>query len=360
MYVESLRNTAYAAGFGLSATEFYAWFADSSGTQVHIISSAAAYGQANYAYWMISEQGGSGGGSGTFYWWTSPDGSTWTQQWSMVHSWDATYTGVFFTSKYDSAGQSVILSSINSNVTTPSYQGNIFLGQSSMGIWTSLARTAQARGTIPFISTAMSAAADSFGNAWTDVQNVQVTNGTDLYSLLQSFCATVNADYCMQPGFNLQVGQNIALGGTAVSLGADKSGQVIFREAHDEMAKQRTRVRNQIANQIGLENSDGHEISANSATSIAEWGQREGWFQTSALVDPTSMGIAAAAFLAKADGEVLELDAFHPPADSRQDHLRELRRRRLGGAGAPRLDGGGCGAGHRHRCAGGRQRRGDA
>ena len=230
-----------------------------------------------------------------------------------MHNWDATYTGFFLTAKYDTAGKSAILSSINSNVTTPSYQGNIFLGQSSMGIWTSLLETAQARGTIPFVSTQVTAAADSFGNAWTDMQNVQVTNGTDLYSLLQSFCATVNADYCMQPGFNLQVGQNIALGGAAVSLGADKSSQVIFREAHDEMAKQRTRVRNQIANQIGLENSDGHEISANSATSIAEWGQREGWFQTSALVDPTSMEIAAAAFLAKGDTEVLSWTLSIPP-----------------------------------------------
>ncbi len=313
MYIESLTTTAYAAGLGLSATEFYAWFTDSAGTQVHVISSAVAYDLTNYAYWMITEQGGSGGGSGTFYWWTSPDGSTWTQQWTMVHSWDATYTGFFISSKYDTAGQSVILSSLNSNVTTPSYQGNIFLNQSSMGIWTSLLNTAQARGTIPFVSTTLSAAADSFGNAWTDVQNVQVTNGTDLYSLLQSFCATVNADYCMQPGFSLQVGQNIALGGTAVSLGADKSSQVIFREARDEMSKQRTRVRNQIANQIGLENSDGHEISANSATSIAEWGQREGWFQTSALVDPTSMEIAAAAFLAQGDGEILSWTLSIPP-----------------------------------------------
>ena len=305
MYVESLKTTAYVAGFGLSAKEFYCWFVGSSGTSTHVIVPSASYDLTNYAYWMITEQGGTGGGTGTFYWWTSPDGSTWTQQWSAVHTWDATEVGLFFTAKYDTSGQAAILSAINSNVTTPSYQGSIYLNQSAMGIWADLLATAQARGTIPFVTTSASGTADSFGNAWTDVQNVQVTNGTDLFIMLQSFCSVLDADFVMQPGFRLQVGQDISLGGSAVSLGIDRSAQVVFREGKDELAKQRTRARDKIANLLGVENSDGREISANSATSIAEWGQREGWFQTSALVDTVSMEIAAAAFTAAADTEVL-------------------------------------------------------
>ena len=305
MYVESLKTTAYVAGFGLSAKEFYCWFVGSSGTSTHVIVPSASYDLTNYAYWMITEQGGTGGGTGTFYWWTSPDGSTWTQQWSAVHTWDATEVGLFFTAKYDTSGQAAILSAINSNVTTPSYQGSIYLNQSAMGIWADLLDTAQARGTIPFVTTSASGTADSFGNAWTDVQNVQVTNGTDLFIMLQSFCSVLDADFVMQPGFRLQVGQDISLGGSAVSLGIDRSAQVVFREGRDELAKQRTRARDKIANLLGVENSDGREISANSATSITEWGQREGWFQTSALVDTVSMEIAAAAFTAAADTEVL-------------------------------------------------------
>jgi hypothetical protein len=305
MYVESLKTPAYVAGFGLSAQEFYTWFVGPGGTTTHVIVPSGSYDLTNYAYWMITEQGGTGGGTGTFYWWTSPDGSTWTQQWSAVHTWDATEVGLFFTAKYDTAGKSAILSSINSNVTTPSYQGNIYLSESAMGIWTDLLTTAQARGTIPFVTTAVTGTADSFGNPWTDIQNVQVTNGTDLFIMLQSFCSVLDADFVMQPGFKLQVGQDIALGGTAVSLGTDRSAQVVFREGKDELAKQRTRARDKIANSIGVENSDGREISASSSESVAEWDQREGWFQTSALVDPVSMEIAAAAFTAAADDEVL-------------------------------------------------------
>jgi hypothetical protein len=305
MYVESLKNTAYAAGFGLSAREFYAWITGPSGTLTQVISSAGGYDLSNYAYWMITEQGGSAGGAGTFYWWTSPDGSKWTQQWTSAHAWDATEVGLFFTAKYDTAGQSAILSSLNSNVATPSYQGNIYLDSPAMGIWTDLLGTAQARGTIPFVGTAATGTADSFGNAWTDSQNVQVTNGTNLFQLLQGFCQVLDADFVMQPGFTLAVGQDIALGGTAVSLGTDRSAQVIFREGKDELAKQRVRARDKIANLLGVENSDGREISASSASSAAEWGQREGWFQTAALVDPVSMEIAAAAFTAATDTEVL-------------------------------------------------------
>ena len=180
---------------------------------------------------------------------------------------------------------------------------------------------------------------------------MQVTNGTDLFIMLQSFCSVLDADFVMQPGFKLQVGQDISLGGSAVSLGTDRSAQVVFREGKDELAKQRTRARDQIANLLGVENSDGHEISANSATSITEWGQREGWFQTSALVDLVSMEIAAAAFTAAADTEVLSWTLSILPNVPGQYRLPEFRRGRLGGPGAPRLLRRGRGAGDRHRGA---------
>jgi hypothetical protein len=302
VYVQSLNNSNYYALFGLSATEFYCQLGGPSGVFTKIISTASAYDATNNAYWMITEQGGSGGGSGTFYFWTSPDGQNWTQRWSVVHNWDARNVGFWVAAKYDQSGQGAIVQNLNSNVTTPSYQGNIYLGEPIMGIWNDLYTKAQARGTIPFITTKMGASADSFGNVWTDTQNVQVTNGTDLYSLLQSFCATINANYHMNPGFDLVVGQTTNSG---VSLGVDRSQQVIFREGHDITAKQRTRARNTITNQIGMENEDGHEISAHSSSSITSWGQREGWAQSSAQVDPTSLEIAAAATVAEQDDEVL-------------------------------------------------------
>lgn len=301
-YVQSLKNSSYYAMIALSASSFYCQVGSPDGTHTHVISSAKSFDPTNDAYWMITEQGGSGGGPGTFLFWTSPDGQNWTQRWTFVHTWDATNVGFYVTATYNGTGQSVLLSNLNSNVTTPSYQGNIFLNQPIMGIWYQLLDTAQIRGTIPFVTTTLTPNADSYGRSWTDEQNVQVTNGTDLYSLLQSACATVNADYVMQPGFVLQVGltnQNV------VSLGIDRSQTLVLREGQDLMTKQRTRARNQIVNVIGAENSDGHEISSVDTGSISLWAQREGWFQTSAQVDPASMEIAAAAAAEDNADEVL-------------------------------------------------------
>ena len=305
VYVQSLKDSSNVAGFGLSSTDFYCWLAADSGTQTKIISAAQAFDFSNDAYWMITEQGGSGGGAGTFYFWTSPDGQAWVLQWQVVHGWDATYCGFYVAATYDAAGQAAVIQSLNSNVQTPSSQGNLYLGKSMFEIWSELLSLAQQRGTIPFVTRQFTGTSDSFGQAWTDTNNVQVTNGTDLFTLLQSFSTVTNSDFVMQPGFNLQVGQRVSQGGGAVGLGTDRSQQIILREAKDELAKQRVRTRSQIANLIGAENSDHREISASSASSITQWRQREGWYQTSAQVDPVSMASAAAAMVAVNATEIL-------------------------------------------------------
>lgn len=313
VYVQSLKDSSNQAGFGLSSTDFYCWMSSDSGQQTKVISAASAYDASNDAYWMITEQGGSGGGPGTFFFWTSPDGQAWVLRWQVVHMWDATYVEFFVTATYDVAGQVAVIQSLNSNVQAPSYQGNLYLNESMFGIWLDILQSAQARGTIPFVTTQFTSAADTFGNAWTDTNNLQVTNGTDLFTLLQSFCSVTNSDFVMQPGFNLQVGRDIAQGGGFVGLGTDRSQQIVLHEARDELAKQRTRTRNQIANLIGAENQDGREISALASASVVLWGQREGWYQTGAQVDPVSMELAAAAAVATNSTEVLSWTLSIPP-----------------------------------------------
>jgi hypothetical protein len=298
-YVESLKNPSFYAMIGLSSGTFYAQLRGTSGLYTKNL---PAYDPSNHAYWMITEQGGSGGGNGTFYFWTSPDGSAWTLQWQQVHDWDATYCGFYCAATYSVTGQVMVLSNLNSLVTTPSYQGNLYLGQPMMGIWYDLLLAAQARGTIGFVSSSMGPAVDSFGRSWTDTQNVQVANGTDLFTLLQNGCAAVNADFCMQPGFVLQVGLTEQ---GSISLGTDRSGTIILREGRDFLTKGRVRTRSTLQNLLGAENSDGHEISASNGSSIAQWGQREGWFQLAAQVDPTSMAIATAAAVADTALETL-------------------------------------------------------
>jgi Concanavalin A-like lectin/glucanases superfamily len=300
LYIESNLNTGYYALFGLSASAFYAQTSGPGGVVTKIL---PAYDATNHAYWMITEQGGTGGGSGTFYWWTSPDGQTWTQQWTIVHTWNATNVSFYFAATYSADNaQSAQITNLNSNVTTPSYQGSIYLGVPMMEVWLSQFQAAQARGTDRFVTSLITAAADSYGRAWTDTQNVQATNGTDMYTLLQSACSVVNADYVMEPGFQLVVGQPAA---GQVALGVDRSQYLILREGLDCAAKTRVRARNQITTSVGGENADGHEISASSPTYIAQWGQREAWYQTAVQVDPVSMAYATAAALAQNETEIL-------------------------------------------------------
>jgi hypothetical protein len=300
LYIESNFNTSYYALFGLSASAFYCQIAGPGGVVTKIL---PAYNPTNHAYWMITEQGGTGGGPGTFYWWTSPDGQTWTQQWTIVHTWNATDVSFYFTATYSVDGkQSAQLTNLNSNVTTPSYQGSIYLGVPMMEVWLSQFQAAQARGTDQFVTSLITAAGDSYGRAWTDTQNVQATNGTDMYTFLQSACSVVNADYVMEPGFQLVVGQPAA---GQVALGVDRSQYLILREGLDCAAKTRVRARNLITTSIGGENADGHEISASSPTYIAQWGQREAWYQTAVQVDPVSMAYATAAALAQNETEIL-------------------------------------------------------
>lgn len=299
LYIQSNKASGNYALFGLSASAFYVKLGSPSGTQTKVL---PAYNSTNHAYWMITEQGGTSGGSGTFYFWTSPDGQNWTQQWSVVHSWDATNMSFLVTATYSAAGQSAQLTNLNSNVTTPSYQGTIYLGEPLMGVWYDQFTKAQTRGTIPWVDTLLTGSTDTYGRAWTDTENVQTTNGTDLYSFLQSAAAVVNADFVMDPGFILRVAQP-ATG--QVALGVDRSQYLVLRQGYDVMAKQRTRARNQITTLVGGENSDGHEISASSPTYISQWGQREAWYQASVQVDPTSMAYATASSLAENETEIL-------------------------------------------------------
>lgn len=299
-YIQSNFNSQNYAMFGLSGSAFYAQLGSGGQVQTQIL---PAYDSQNHANWMITEQAGSGGTPGTFYFWTSPDGQQWTQQWTVVHHWDATDVTFFVTATYSTAGKETVqLSNLNSNVTTPSYQGSIYLGMPMMGVWFDQFTKAQKRGTIPFVTTTATPTADSYGRAWSDNENVQAVNGTDLYSFLQGATSIVDADYVMDPGFQLRIG--IPATGQ-VAVGVDRSNYLIFRDGYDVMARQRVRARDSIATLIGGENSDGHEISADSPAFISEWGQREAWFQTAAQVDPTSMAYATASSLAENQTEVV-------------------------------------------------------
>ncbi len=245
---------------------------------------------------------------GNLYFWTSADGQSWVKQWVIPTGWSPNDVTVQFACYYTPIGtespQVMQLTNINGNVVTPTSAGNIFLSTPCLAVWRSLFDDAQARGTIPFVTCTFTESGDSFGNPWQDAISQQVTLGTDMYSLLQSFCGIVNADYCMQPGFQLQVGLTLSID-TGVMLGSNLSRTVIFREGGEEQTKQRVRARDAIANLIGAVNSDGTVVSDADAASAVTYQQREQWIQTAAQVNPKSMAIVAAATLADSKDETL-------------------------------------------------------
>lgn len=303
-YVVSVDDPQNYALFGLTKTQFYVQVSDdtgqgSMGSPSVSTKALGKYDSNSDLYWRISESGGK------FVFWTSADGQSWVKQWSAQHKWDATKLTVFFSCSYSvDAVVAMGVTNINGDIITPSSAGNIFLLTPIMSVWYQLFVQAQQRGTVPFIATRLNAAHDSFGNPWTDAMSVQIQNGTDLLSLLQTHAGIVNADWVMQPRFQLQVGlPQQGVGG--IALGRDRTTEVVIRESKELTARQRVRARDQVANSTGAVNTDGTVVSATDAISISRYGQREGWVQTAQAVNPASMHIVIAAAVAESKDETL-------------------------------------------------------
>jgi hypothetical protein len=316
-YVQDTGNPGNYALIGLSGSRFYCQLGDTVAGGSPVTNNLSAYSASSDLYWRISER------NGIFYFWTSADGQTWVQRWSTPYRWDAASLDFFITATYDQPGGAfVAVTNINAEIITPSSAGNIFLLTPIMGVWHKLLLAAQQRGTIPQVTTKLNGQTDSFGNPWKDAMSVQIQNGTDLFSLLGSHAAIVNADWVMQPGFNLQVGLPVSLAG-GVSLGRDLSRAVVVRESASVTANQRVRARDQVANLIGGVNSDGTVVSASDAVSIATYQQREGWVQTAQAVNSQSMQVVVGASLAQTKSEVrsetLSILPFAPGATPFED-----------------------------------------
>lgn len=295
-YVQDPNQSGNYAMIALSSNMFYCKVGDT------VLGSATtrqlpAYDPNSHLYWRISEK------SGSFIFWTSADGVSWVKHWTCPYGWDAANIDFYLAAKYSVSGAaSMSITNLNADIITPSSAGNIFISQSIMSVWRQLFDAAQARGTIPFVTTRMTKDHDSFGNPWPDSVSVQIQNGTDLYSLLQSHAAIDNCDWLMQPGFLLEVGLPTSNG---VTLGQDRSRSIILRENQQQVTKQRVRARDKIANLLGGVNSDGTVVTDSDSSSITQWGQREGWIQTATQVNPSSMATATAASLAETKDEQL-------------------------------------------------------
>lgn len=301
-YIQDIANNDYYIMVAVSASDLYTQYSGPSGTFTLVIADIDIFNAANgqYDYWQISES------DGWFYVWTSADGQIWTRQYSVQHTgWDPTFVAFYFSATYDTAGtEYATITSIDSNVAASGLGGPTYYNEPILATWLDQLSLAQARGTIPFVATGnLSAANDSFGNTWTDEQSVQLQNGTDMLTLLQGHAAMINADYIMLPGFRLQIGVPSATG--KITLGSDRSQQIVFRDGSGAVVHQRQRQRNQIQNLIAAINTDGRVATFDDTDSASQWGQREGWVQAAVQVTEDDIAIVAQAAAEQGGDEIL-------------------------------------------------------
>jgi hypothetical protein len=297
-YVVDVNDSANYALIGLSSTDFYCRLGDvaAGADQIRIL---APYDSQNNQSWRISEQ------SGDFIFWSSNDGQNWIPLWTVPHLWDANEIAFFFTATYDTNSQAAAsMTGLNQEIITPTSAGNIFLDKPIMYVDDQLLKQAQARGTIPWIARRWNGDHDSAGNPWTDGNSVQIANGTNLKDLAVSHTAMINADWRMDPGFDLQVALQVQ-GEFGVGIGEDKSTIWILREAKDVSSRNRVRARDSVANSVGAVNSDGRVVGINDTQSIARYNKREGWVQTAQSVNPAAMEVVVTASVDQTKDETL-------------------------------------------------------
>jgi hypothetical protein len=299
------------------------------------ITLASVYDTVEHYYWRIREY------SGTFYFDSAPDGSTWTNMGSIAHNWSTAEVSVSFTTWYHGAYGAtpdftpMEITNINSSSSTPIVQSNgavassVNEGSSTSGgyslnsanlvglqnayieipnaaLWLDLLSQSKTRGTIPFIIPTFTATADSEGNAWTDQASLVVSNGSDLETQLEASVTAFNGDWVMYPGFQLYVGNDGILGN-------DLSQDVVFYSSGHIVDHERTRVRDQVFNYIVASDGTGNLTYQTSPTSTSQWTQRETFVQSSQATDIGTLEQMANAALQEFESEIAQRTLTVPP-----------------------------------------------
>lgn len=164
---------------------------------------------------------------------------------------------------------------------SPAYKWIFPTNWTVMRMWYTLFKSAQKRGTIPWIKPTFTAFKDSGGAKWKFVPTVATFAGEGfspqigqtLYDFLQD-CTGQDfskywAEYCewvMHPGFKLDV---------RPSIGAHREKKVIFFEGGSIYDKQRTRSRENIGNFVIVNDNTGRDSHVSDAASIKHWNRRE-------------------------------------------------------------------------------------
>lgn len=251
------------------------------------------YDNTIHTYWRIRELGG------LMYFDTSSDGNVWNNLTKIAYTWSATSITTYLSAWWTGVHSPTAAQFGNINTGNTLSAEWTFINASNVGgIFLPLLQAAQGRGTATTVTPTFTSTHDSLGNLWTDTYSIQLANGGDLLSQLQSSAANANADWIMNPSQKLAVYSQ----GT---YGVDRSKTIVLYDSGMLYNKERVRIRNQIANYMVGINGSGTLFGATNPTTITKWQQREGYVDFSNLFDTNSLQIGVNAALAEFEDEIV-------------------------------------------------------
>jgi hypothetical protein len=224
-----------------------------------------AYDVTLQKYWRIRED------NGFIVMDVSADNSTWIQKFRAAYYWPS--TRVIFQFSLELQGKVGI---------APPLAAYLFhLNKSAlpstetvMQLFNKYLSTAQARGTITYVTPTYTNSADSRGLAWIGKPVVSVAEGTKLSALLTELTQIQQADWLMDVGFQLKVYQRTKEDETIPPVFFTKE-DVVFHEAGSQINKERTRTRENIANALVGKNALGQYSYIEDSDSITKFQRRE-------------------------------------------------------------------------------------
>lgn len=293
-------------GVQAGATD-YAWFytANIGGNrrlvaevsdQSSVVADDFSYDPNSQAYWRIRED------HSTIIFDTSPDAETWTEQFRVDNiSWVATPVTVVFSALLQgNAGVRPPLSAYISNINTAA----IPAVDSVMATFKEYLVEAQERGTIPYVTTGFTDAADSAGASWVGKPNLEINEGSNLLQLLGTLTQLQQSDWIMDNDFNLKIYQKVwDSEEDDPTLSFHKEDTIVMHEANAQLLRSRTRDRSAVGNSIVGRNAAGEYAYMEDEESISKFQRREMFIEAGNAVDLASLGTVLQSSLAQVSDE---------------------------------------------------------
>lgn len=171
---------------------------------------------------------------------------------------------------------------------------------SVMATYMEYLQSAQARGTIPYVTTQFSTSTDTAGATWVGKPNVEVAEGTNLFQLLENFSQLQQFDWIMDNNFQLKAWQRVwDPEESDPTVKFHKEDTIILHEANAQLVRERNRDRGSIGNALVGKTSTGEYAYAEDEESISKFQRREMFIEAGNAPDLASLGTVLESSLAQ-------------------------------------------------------------